>query len=247
MDTWSYDSGVDTDFYAETSLAVIGSRKANAWCFPRCLTCFTCVNLFYPYNDSTMQTLFLFILFYFIYFLLIWKERSRTRQGEEQREREGQTPHWAQHPTQGLISQPWDHDLTWNQESDTQLTVPPRWCRHHNFHFTDEEGGTKRLGNWSKSTWMVNGRARIHIQEVWVQSFWYYPHTCASMHPSQCYHARKHTGGLTCHLSHINSFLLKKKNSFLFLHLSFFKKWKSQYLLHRVLGRSHEIKHLKAF
>ena len=28
--------------------------------------------------------------------------------------------------TSGLISQPWDHDLSWNQESDTQLTELPR-------------------------------------------------------------------------------------------------------------------------
>ena len=36
-----------------------------------------------------------------------------------------QTPHWAQSPTWGLISQPWDHDLSWNQESDSQPTESP--------------------------------------------------------------------------------------------------------------------------
>lgn len=42
--------------------------------------------------------------------------------GEEQRERERenlkQTLLWAQSPTWGSIPQPWDHDLSQNQESD---------------------------------------------------------------------------------------------------------------------------------
>ena len=28
---------------------------------------------------------------------------------------------------QGLIQRPWDHDLSWNQESDTQPAEPPRY------------------------------------------------------------------------------------------------------------------------
>ena len=46
--------------------------------------------------------------------------------GEGERENLKQTPHSAQSPTQGLIPQPWDHDLSQNQESGAQPTEPPR-------------------------------------------------------------------------------------------------------------------------
>ena len=38
-----------------------------------------------------------------------------TSQGEGQREREKQTPHWAGSLMQGLITGPWDHDLSQRQ------------------------------------------------------------------------------------------------------------------------------------
>ena len=59
-------------------------------------------------------------------------EQESSRGGGTEREREGhgenpkQAPHTAQGPTQGLIPQPWDHDLSQNQESDTQSTELPR-------------------------------------------------------------------------------------------------------------------------
>lgn len=50
-------------------------------------------------------------------------------QGEMQRERERENPKQIPHSvwslTWGLVSRPWDHDLSRNQESDTQLTEPP--------------------------------------------------------------------------------------------------------------------------
>lgn len=58
----------------------------------------------------------------FIYlFYLERKGKSRGR-GRGQRERENlkldPQDSGAQSPTQGSISQPWDFDLGWNQESD---------------------------------------------------------------------------------------------------------------------------------
>ena len=56
----------------------------------------------------------------FIYFFILKREREHVwEQGEGQSENLKQTPHWVRRPTQGLISQPWDHDLSQNQESDT--------------------------------------------------------------------------------------------------------------------------------
>ena len=41
-------------------------------------------------------------------------------------ERDKQTPCWAWSPIWGSIPGPWNHDLNQNQESDAQLTKPPR-------------------------------------------------------------------------------------------------------------------------
>ena len=64
------------------------------------------------------------------------RERARERAGmwepgrgaeiEKARENLKQVPRPAQSPTQDSIPQPWDHDLSQNQESDAQLTEPPR-------------------------------------------------------------------------------------------------------------------------
>ena len=55
------------------------------------------------------------------------REREREREWGRGRERENLrlTLHLAWSVMQGSISWPWDHDLNW-QESDTQLTEPPR-------------------------------------------------------------------------------------------------------------------------
>ena len=53
--------------------------------------------------------------------------------GEGQREGDKQTPHWVWSPMWGSIPGPWDHDLSWNQELDAQLTewaTPVSPCRY---------------------------------------------------------------------------------------------------------------------
>ena len=65
---------------------------------------------------------------YFINFFrerkrLLWRERARRRE----REKLKQVPRSAQNPVRGLISGPWDHDLSQNQELVVQ---PPEPFRH---------------------------------------------------------------------------------------------------------------------
>ena len=48
----------------------------------------------------------------------------------------------AQHGAQGSIPGPWDHDLSQNQELDTQLTELPR-CPWN--HFSDNEAEQVRV------------------------------------------------------------------------------------------------------
>ena len=48
------------------------------------------------------------------------------RGAEGERENLKQAPHAAWSPTQGLISQPWDHDPSQNQELSAQPTEPSR-------------------------------------------------------------------------------------------------------------------------
>ena len=45
-------------------------------------------------------------------------------EGEGKGENLKQTPCWMQSPTQDLISGPWDHDLSWNQELEDSLSHP---------------------------------------------------------------------------------------------------------------------------
>ena len=64
-----------------------------------------------------------FILFYFtLRFTCVFWEREREREQERgrdrRRERIPSIPAWGSIP--GL----WDHDLSWNRESDTQMTEP---------------------------------------------------------------------------------------------------------------------------
>ena len=53
-------------------------------------------------------------------------ERGRGREREKERENLKQAPCSAQSLIWGLISLPWDHDLSRNHELDDQLTEPPR-------------------------------------------------------------------------------------------------------------------------
>ena len=59
--------------------------------------------------------------------------REMETEGEKDRERERKTEYLRQSPrvawglTHGSISQPCDHDLSQNQESETQLTEQPKY------------------------------------------------------------------------------------------------------------------------
>ena len=57
----------------------------------------------------------LFLKDLFIYL----RGRERKNEQEGQRERESQADDMQCGATWGLISWPWDHDLSWNEESDT--------------------------------------------------------------------------------------------------------------------------------
>ena len=72
-----------------------------------------------------------FIPFHFKFIHLFTLREQRARVGEGQRERGERESQAAstlsvQSQVQDLIPQHWDHDLTWNQESDAQLTKLPR-------------------------------------------------------------------------------------------------------------------------
>ena len=56
------------------------------------------------------------------------RERESASGGGAERERVNpkQAPNSAQSPTWGSIPCPWDHELSRNQESDAELTEPPR-------------------------------------------------------------------------------------------------------------------------
>ena len=63
------------------------------------------------------------------FWLFMWETEHKWGGGwqrERERDKLLQTPCWVWSPTRGSISQPWDHDLLWNQESDAQPTEPPR-------------------------------------------------------------------------------------------------------------------------
>ena len=76
--------------------------------------------------DHTTERFWLF--FKLIHSFEKERERERTSRMGRGRGRESpkQTVHWAWSPMPGSITRPWGHDLSWNQESDTQPTVPPR-------------------------------------------------------------------------------------------------------------------------
>ena len=64
------------------------------------------------------RTPFLWFIFYFIEteYSVSGGERQKEREADRQRKRESkQAPHSVQSPRWDLISQPWDHDLSWNE------------------------------------------------------------------------------------------------------------------------------------
>ena len=71
------------------------------------------------------------VIYFLLWLVLLFKkllEREREGVGEGQRERGDvkQAARSARSLMQGLIPQPWDHDLSRNQGSDTQMSEPLR-------------------------------------------------------------------------------------------------------------------------
>ena len=79
------------------------------------------LNIYQPPTDNGVEELGGVFLFGF--FIL---DRERALVGERARGRKIEAPCSAWSPMQGSIPQPWDHDLSQNQESDAQPTDPPR-------------------------------------------------------------------------------------------------------------------------
>ena len=60
-------------------------------------------------------------------FTYLFERETAGRRGQGgERKHPKYTPGWVWRPMRGSISQPWDHDLSQNQESDAEPTIPPR-------------------------------------------------------------------------------------------------------------------------
>ena len=92
-----------------------------------------------PNTDPLVQILIFCLwcitLHFFFKILPIYFFERECKQEEDQRERDRKTPHgawnlepgtWARASRGVCISGPWDHDQSWNQESDAQPAEPPR-------------------------------------------------------------------------------------------------------------------------
>ena len=77
---------------------------------------------FHLYNVLEMTKLFICLLIC----LFLESEQVEERGRGRERKNHKQTPRSAWSLVQGSIPQPCDHDLSQNQESDTQPTEPPR-------------------------------------------------------------------------------------------------------------------------
>ena len=98
-------------------------------------------------------------LFFFLGLLIFERERQWdcTCSGES-REKTKQAPHCQSRAQPGAWTlKPWDHDLSWNQESDPQQTEPPR-CPEADEVFT----------SWSLF-------AQVISKALW----WFYTHSFA--------------------------------------------------------------------
>ena len=83
--------------------------------------------------------LYFFFFFFFLIFLFCFRERESMSRGEgpleggRARERERERKNLKQAPCsvwslmQGSVSQPWDHNLSWSQDSGAQTTELPGW------------------------------------------------------------------------------------------------------------------------
>ena len=91
------------------------------------------------YNVAKMEVVFV-CLFVFCLSCFLEREKYQVKgEGEERRKRGNltQAPCSVPSPTQGSIPQPWDHNLSQNQESDAQETDLPQ--ASHDFILFNEE------------------------------------------------------------------------------------------------------------
>ena len=64
-----------------------------------------------------------FVLFCFLRFICLTQSKRESTSRRSWREREKQAFYWGGSPMQGLIPEPWDHDLSWRQTLN-QLSHP---------------------------------------------------------------------------------------------------------------------------
>ena len=78
----------------------------------------------HPGSTPTLDlSFFAFLVIYLFIYLFIWERESvQVGEGDWGRENPKQAPRSARSPIQGLIPQPWDHDLSWNQSQVRRLT-----------------------------------------------------------------------------------------------------------------------------
>lgn len=105
----------------------IGSDTRNFDSFFPIYYLFPCTQGKYKRANSSLQGFLERVLF-------IWErvcdrkqeKASKQREAEGERKSLKQTPYWGWGLTWGSIPQLQDHDLSWNQETDAQLTEPLR-------------------------------------------------------------------------------------------------------------------------
>lgn len=88
---------------------------------------------FYPYTPLLFPSpiwatcsVFCVSLFFFFKILLMRETEDESGRDMVTGESDKQTPCWARSPIWGTISQPWDHELSQNQELDASPNAPPR-------------------------------------------------------------------------------------------------------------------------
>ena len=114
------------------TLSVSSSEKCS---FPRISLSFGC-----------FRQIFFFLRFY------LFEERGAHKQGEVQKVREKQTPHWAGSLMQGEIPGRWDHEPSWRQL--------PNKLSHLGTLVSDRFLNGLRLHNcmlWDYTNWALNG------------------------------------------------------------------------------------------
>ena len=114
---------------------------------------------------SIKKAVFIFYCTLLVSFLFL----KKTREGQRERENLKQAPSPAWSPTQGLMSQPWYHDLSQNHESDAYLTELPTYPHtvlfyiYVNWHVPENrKNKTKTLKRMSKKQKLTTVHFTMH-------------------------------------------------------------------------------------